>query len=162
MEIIELSQRPELMERGVDYFWRQWGNAQNFDFYSDCIRHSLNPENPLPKFYLALEDSAIIGSYALLVNDINSRQDLVPWFACLYVAPEWRGRRVGFDLQEHGIQEAGRKGFPQLYLSSDLENYYEKNGWRYFTQCYGPGGGEIKVYRRATKSNEPSGEGINR
>lgn len=132
----------------------------NFIFYKDCILHSLNATNALPKFYLALEDNQIACSYALLVNDINSRQDLVPWFACLFVEPEYRGQQLGFQLQEHGISEAQRKGYPNLYLSTDLNNYYEKNGWTYFAETYGITGSEIKVYRRATGLNPEFGKQI--
>ena len=148
MQILELSQRPDLIDAAIQYFWSKWGNDRNLIFYKDCILHALDAENPLPKFYLALENDKIVGSYALLVNDINSRQDLMPWFACLSVEPEFRGQKLGFQLQDHGIAEAGRKGYSTLYLSSDLENYYEKNGWTHYTQCYGPAGDEIKVYRR--------------
>lgn len=151
MQIIELSRQPARHEQGIDYFWRKWGSESNYNFYRDCILHSFDPENPLPKFYLAMDDEKIAGSYALLVNDINSRQDLVPWFACLFVEPEYRGQRLGFELQDHGISEAHRKGYPYLFLSSDLENYYEKNGWTYYAQTFGVTGSEIKVYRKATR-----------
>ncbi|MFK7947821.1 MAG: hypothetical protein AB8G11_09535 [Saprospiraceae bacterium] len=85
MQVVELSQRLDLMEKAVSYFWKCWGSEANFSFYNDCIQHSINPENDLPKFYIVLENEEIIASYALLINDIISRQDLVPWFACLYV-----------------------------------------------------------------------------
>ena len=151
MHIVELSERSDLIEVGIRYFWEKWGNSNNFNFYQDCALHSLEATNALPKFYLAVDGNKIAGSYALLVNDINSRQDLMPWFACLFVESDYRGRRLGFDLQNHGLAEARRKGFPNLYLSSDLENYYEKNGWTYFAQTYGVTGGEIKVYQQSTE-----------
>jgi len=151
MQIFELSQIPDRVDPAVDYFWKKWGSPTNVMFYKDCILHSLDPKNALPKFYLALDGDNIAGSYALLVNDINSRQDLMPWFACLFVEPDYRGQALGFMLQNHGITEAREKGFGQLYLSTDLENYYEKNGWTYYAKTFGVTGGEIKVYRRPTE-----------
>ncbi len=76
MQIAELSSQPHRLDDAVNYFWGCWGNTSNFDFYRYCIAHSLQAENLLPKFYLALENNSIIGSYALLVNDLVSRQDL--------------------------------------------------------------------------------------
>ncbi len=150
MEIIELSQRQDLLEEAVQYFWKCWGSESNFKFYEDCISHSLDSANKLPKFYIGLLNNEICASYALLVNDINSRQDLVPWFACLFVNPEHRNKSYAETLLQHGLNQAKTKGFDNLYLSSDLENFYERKGWDYLCQTYGVSGGDIKVYTRAT------------
>jgi len=98
----------------------------NFKFYQDCIVNSLDKKNALPKFYIVLNDNEIIASYALLTNDIISRQDLYPWLACLFVNPEHSNKGIAEQLLIHGLQETKNKGFDRLYLSSDLENFYEK------------------------------------
>ena len=85
MKIFELSEKSEKTEKAIEYFWKCWGNDSNLKFYDDCIRNSLNKEKAIPKFYIGIESDEIIGSYALLTNDIISRQDLMPWFACLFV-----------------------------------------------------------------------------
>jgi len=150
MEIKELSTREDLMEDGVDYFWSCWGSDTNYIFYRDCIMNSFESENALPKFYLCLIDNKIIGSYALLVNDIISRQDLVPWFACLHVDESHRNKGVADTLLKHGLSQAAEKGFKHLYLSSDLEGFYEKKGWKYLAEGYGVTGGDIKIYTKQT------------
>lgn len=154
MEIVELSKRPDLIEVGIEYFWKHWGSESNFDFYKDCICHSLNEENKLPKFYLGLSGSQIIASYALLTNDIISRQDLMPWFACLYVNEDHRGIGIAERLLDHGLKEANQKGFDNLYLSTDLENFYEKKGWKHYCEGFGVSGGTIKIYSRTTNANK--------
>lgn len=154
MEIIELSQNPEWTEKGINYFWKCWGNDSNFTFYEDCISHSLNATIDLPKFYLALEGDEIIGSYALLTNDLISRQDLMPWFACLFVNEEFRKKGIAEKLLAHGLDQAAKKGFNNLYLSSDLENFYERKGWRLFGHGYGVSGGQIKIYTKETHALE--------
>lgn len=152
MQIIELSQRPDLLDDAVNYFWQCRGNEKNYIFYRDAIVNSLSPEKVLPKWYLMLEQDQMIGSYALLTNDIISRQDLIPWFACLFVNPEYRNRNYAGCLLEHGLKEAARKGFTDLYLSSDLEDFYERKGWTYFAEGYGVSGGSIKIYRKKTNA----------
>jgi len=151
MQIAELSTQAQRLDAAVNYFWGCWGNDSNFDFYRDCIAHSLNAENLLPKFYLALENDAIIGSYALLVNDLVSRQDLMPWLACLHVDESYRKRGIATALLEHGLQEAGRKNFKHLYLSTDLVDFYEKRGWRVLGKVYNLFGEAFSVYTQVTR-----------
>ena len=124
------------------------GSEDNYKFYEDCMIHSTSAK--LPSFYVALEEGKIIGTYALLRNDINSRQDLCPWLACLYVDEGHRGKGIGSQLLQHGLEEAARKGYKTLYLTSDLEGYYEKYGWRNTGVAYGVGGGDIKIYEKDT------------
>jgi N-acetylglutamate synthase-like GNAT family acetyltransferase len=101
--ILELSQRKDLFDEAVGVFWKQWGNKRNYKFYQDCMFHSCQTEDEIPRFYVALQNESIIGTYALIRNDLNSRQDLYPWLACLYVDPEHRGKRMGSRLLEHAV-----------------------------------------------------------
>jgi GNAT superfamily N-acetyltransferase len=150
MEIIELLDRNALFEEAIQVFWEVWGNEDNFKFYEDCMIHSAAASSDLPRFYAAVEKEKIIGTYALLRNDINSRQDLCPWLACLFVDKEHRGKEIGSLLLNHGLKEAGKKGYKNLYLTSDLEGFYEKYGWSSNKLTYGVTGGSIKVYEKET------------
>ncbi|CAM3719568.1 GNAT family N-acetyltransferase [Marinicrinis lubricantis] len=146
---VEASQKPVFLEEIIQFFWNAWGTRDNYLFYKDCIEHSLDSSIDLPKFYLLLEDGEIIGSYALLINDLISRQDLFPWLACLYVRPEARGHRVGEQMLNHACEEAKKKGYSHLYLCSTLEGYYEKAGWNFFGNGYGVDGTHTKIYAKA-------------
>ena len=150
MEIIEISNRPDLMEKAIHYFWKCWGSDSNFKFYQDCILNSVDKDKPLPKFYIVLSNDEIIASYALITNDIISRQDLYPWFACLFVNPEYRNKGIAESLLKHGLSEAHKKGFEWLYLSTDLENFYERKGWDFFGTGFNIEDSEIKIYHKST------------
>ncbi|WP_028778917.1 GNAT family N-acetyltransferase [Shimazuella kribbensis] len=151
MEIMELSQRKDLFNEAVHAFWKQWGNEQNYKFYQDCMLHSCQTTEEIPRFYIALLNQTIIGTYALIRNDLNSRQDLFPWLACLYVSPEHRGKKIGSHLLEHATQEAYKKGYRKFYLTTDLEGYYEKYDWTHTSEAYGISGSSLKVYEKRTK-----------
>mgnify|MGYP001072009592 CR=1 FL=1 len=97
--IVNVRDHAEVLEQTVQYFWTHWGTDTNFNFYKDCIVQSCNTDSEIPRFYLAMEDEQIIGSYALLRSDLNSRQDLCPWLACLHVEPSHRGRKIGAAYQ---------------------------------------------------------------
>lgn len=145
-EIYELKEKNEYFDDAVKFFWNHWGTQNNFKFYQDCMLHSCSTENDLPRFYIALQDKSIIGTYALLRNDLISRQDLFPWLACLYVVPELRRNRIGAKLLEHAVRETSKIGLNNLYLSTDLEDYYEKSGWTHLTNGYIFNGEETKIY----------------
>lgn len=124
-----------------------WGRQENFNFYLDAISHATNSATPaLPRFYLLLHENAMIGCSALLTNDLVSRQDLMPWLACLYVAPEFRGRALGARLLAHGIEEARLLGFRSVYLFTDHAGYYEKYGWQRRDDGYNLFGERSRIY----------------
>ncbi len=150
IEIYALKDKPECFERAVKMFWDQWGTEENFNFYYNCMLHSMNADNDLPSFYFAIKNGSIIGTYALLRNDLISRQDLCPWLACLYVSSEQRGREIGSLLLNHAVQETTKKGYNKLYLATDLNGYYEKYGWRHLTDAYIFTGDMTKVYEIST------------
>jgi len=150
MKIFEISEKPEKLEKAIQYFWKCWGNDANLNFYDDCIRNSLNKEKAIPKFYIGLESDEIVGSYALLTNDLNSRQDLMPWLACLFVSKSYRNRGYAEMLLNHGLKESQLKGFSNLYLSTDLINFYEKKGWKESGKGFSVTGEEFKVYSNST------------
>lgn len=153
MKIFELSEQKEQLTPAIKYFWSCWGNEKNYPFYEDCIKHSLDVKNSLPKFYIGLQGDEIICSYALLVNDLISRQDLMPWFACLYVNEGHRNKGLAAQLLTHGLEQAAGKGFQQLYLSTDLQNFYERKGWKKQTTGLNFSGETIDIFSKPTNGS---------
>ena len=150
MKIIAVHEHPHLLDKAVQFFWEKWGTEENFTFYQDCMIHSGKTEDGIPRFYAAILDERFIGTYALIRNDLNSRQDLHPWLACLYIDPDCRGKQLGARLLDHAIKEAAKLGFKKLYLQTGLEGYYEKYGWMHRGEVYGAGGGSIPFYEKGT------------
>ncbi|TMW70371.1 GNAT family N-acetyltransferase [Alteribacter natronophilus] len=150
MDIVVLTREDERFEEAVQVFWREWGNESNYKFYKDCMIHSCMTPDDLPLFYMAVEENKIIGTAALIRNDLNSRQDLCPWLACLFVDKEHRGKQIGSQLLNYGLKLAADLGCQKLYLTSDLENYYERYGWMRNGVAYGVSGEDIKIYEKVT------------
>ena len=143
--VISVRENPEYLDRAVDYLSSKWNVA--YDVYNDCISHSITTDSPLPRWYLLLNESnRIVGCYGLITNDFNSRQDLWPWLAALYVEESERGHSLGRKMLEHGITETCRLGFDKLYLATDHIGYYEKYGFSYAGQCYGHDGEPGRLY----------------
>ncbi|QTD42538.1 GNAT family N-acetyltransferase [Sporosarcina sp. Te-1] len=150
MEIICVHEKEDRFEEFVHSFWEPWGNDTNWMFYQDCMSHSATSSGDLPSFYIAIEDEKTIGTYALLRNDLVSRQDLSPWLACLYVDPAFRGKSIGSRLLAHARREARQKGYDRLYLTTDHNRYYEKYGWTKIGTCYDLFGNPSSIYQIST------------
>jgi len=146
--ILSVRDNPEYLDRAADYFSSKWGIPR--EIYHDCIRNSLTTESPLPRWYLMLKGDEVVGSYGLITNDFNSRQDLWPWLAALYINESERGKALGALLLAHGVKEAAKLGFKNVYLITDHVNYYEKYGWQHIDNCYGADGEQSRVYTMKT------------
>ncbi len=129
LEIVNVKEYSGGIDKAVNYIHGVWGNEQNYLFYKDAIYHSSLPGKTLPKFFLLLKDKKIIGCCALITNDFISRHDLYPWLACLFVDEKERGKEYGNLLMKHAEQEAKKSNFAEIYLTTDLDGYYEKYGW---------------------------------
>ncbi|MFY0652106.1 MAG: GNAT family N-acetyltransferase [Cyclobacteriaceae bacterium] len=148
MKIELINKEGDFLKKGIEYFWKKWGNESNFNFYKDCIENSLSDDRSLPKFYLIIDENKIIGSYALLINDLISRQDLIPWFACLFVDEDYRNRGLANEIIKHSMIESRKRGFDTLYLSTELDGFYEKKGWEYHANGYTAFGDSLKIYSK--------------
>lgn len=135
------------LKTAVDYIHSKWGRADNYAFYYDAIAHSSERGKLLPRFYLMLSRDAIVGCYALLTNDLISRQDLFPWLGCLYVEQSERGKQLGNVLMQHGIKEAKALKFETLYLTTDHDGYYEKYGWQRIEDGFDFWGNSSRIYK---------------
>ncbi len=148
MDMISVRQAPELAPRAIAYFQLHWATAETLMMYEDAINRSLGASNPLPQWYLLMENNLILGCAGLITNDFISRGELYPWLCALYVEETQRGRGYGAKLIEHVAAETRRLGFPQLHLCTDLEGYYERNGFVYNGLGYHPWGEASRVYSR--------------
>lgn len=146
VRIISVRDNPEYLAQAVDYFSSKWGISK--EIYAESIGCSLTTGSPLPRWYLMLRGTEIIGSYGLITNDFNSRQDLLPWLCALYIEKAERGNNLGAILLAHGKAEATKLGFPNLHLFTDHIGYYERHGWQYIGDCYSVHGEKSRIYKK--------------
>lgn len=79
----------------IAYFQRHWATAETLIMYEDAINRSIGAANPLPQWYLLMENDRILGCAGLITNDFISRGELYPWLCALYVEETQRGRGCG-------------------------------------------------------------------
>ena len=130
----------------VAYIHSKWGSKENYPFYYDAIAHSSEPGMPLPRFYLLMKGESVAGCYALLTNDLISRQDIYPWLGCLFIEASERGNNLGALLLQHGCSQARLLGYKKVYLTTDHTGYYEKYGWQRMEDGYDFSGNISPIY----------------
>lgn len=147
MLIIEqLAKHKEYTDTVINWIWNEWGDKNNYSFFESIVKHSFSTDN-LPITFVAILDGEIVGTVGLWRSDLVSRQDLFPWLSALYVKESYRGRKIGEKLQRFLIEYCKKQGYKELFLYTDLDNYYEKTGWQRIEDGVEYSGESIKVYK---------------
>lgn len=71
-----------------------------------------------------------------------------PWLSFLFVAPAYRGHRLGKRLIDHACEAAKESGYKQVFLYTDHEGLYEKYGFSYLESRKDVWGDMSRIYMR--------------
>lgn len=137
LRICDIKDNKEYLEEVAVLTQKEWGtkNLSNEEFKLKVAKKiekitSLLDRRDYCKLLL-LDDDALVGFTSIFPTDGESRQDLTPWYATMYVKSEYRGRGYSKLLNDAILKEAKQRGFDRIYLKSELVNYYEKFGAKY-------------------------------
>jgi GNAT superfamily N-acetyltransferase len=84
----------------------------------------------IPTVVVSFADGALLGSAMLVAHDMDTRMDLSPWLAGVFVASEHRGNGFGVALVRRIIDDATALGVRRLYLyTPSTEQFYSRLGW---------------------------------
>ena len=81
--IMNLREKPQWKQKAAQWFHEKWNVP--VDAYLESIEESLNSENPVPQWYLAVKEEQIIGGIGVIENDFHDRKDLTPNVCAVYV-----------------------------------------------------------------------------
>lgn len=148
VEIVNLLDDKKYLEEVSEWIWKEWSEKKGAKKEDVLYRskHSLG-YNQVPQMYIAKYNEEVIGVVSIWRNDLTARQDLYPWMATLIIKPEYRNKGVGKKLQEKCIEECRRLKYDNLYLITELENYYEKTGWEFLEIAPEGDGSYVRVYK---------------
>ncbi|WP_315078781.1 GNAT family N-acetyltransferase [uncultured Clostridium sp.] len=147
LKIAYLADYKENTETIISWLWREFGNETNRDFFQSIIKHSCK-KNSLPLTFIALLDGELVGTVGVWRSDLMSRQDLFPWLSALYVKENYRNQGIGQKLQNFVLTYCKNAGFSEIFLYTDIDNYYEKFDWKHFEDGVEYSGDYVKIYKK--------------
>ena len=146
-KILSVRERPGIAPLFISYLQDAWSEVPGV-IYEDSVMHSFDANKPMPQWYLLMKDGEPIGCAGLVTNDFVSRMDLWPWLVALYIDPEHRSRGYAGLLIQRVVEDARDGGFENLYLTTDLEEFYERYGFRYIGDGYDVSGEPVRMFER--------------
>lgn len=131
-----LAERPDTIPVLAVWLYEQWGYFHDHDSVARRtaeLKGRLQADR-LPVSLVAFEsdepDAVPVGTASLTPDDLDSRPDLTPWLASVYVLAPCRGRGIGSALVEAAVEHARKLGIGKLYLfTEDRPAFYERLGW---------------------------------
>lgn len=116
-------------------FWRD-KPGYSVEFFEGLLRDASDPDR-IPLSLLAFVDGTPAGTVNLIHSDSETRPDLHPWLAALYVLPAFRHRSVARALYRAGANHARRLGIAEVYLGTDMPAFYERLGAELYERVSG-------------------------
>ena len=102
----------------------------------------------LPITLIALKDEQCVGTISLFEGDLDTRRDLRPWLAALYVDKNYRGQGIGEELIICVINKVEELGYHTIYLRTEhASEYYKKRKWEFVCKTKDGKGIDTEVYK---------------
>jgi GNAT superfamily N-acetyltransferase len=116
----------------VDWLYEQWGHHYNYgkEVWANRVNNRLNKEK-IPTTFVATVNDKAVGTASIIKYDLETRKDLSPWLADVYVLPGHRGKKIATKLIERVLEETKKIGISKLFLfTREAEGLYKKMNWK--------------------------------
>jgi N-acetylglutamate synthase-like GNAT family acetyltransferase len=132
MKIENLADHPEALRVLAEWQHAEWGYLRPGDTAEKRMVRLQGYANRdrIPLTVVALEEDNVLGSASLIPHDMDTRMELTPWLAGVFVGEAYRRRGIGAELVRRIMAEAGGLKVPLLYLYTvHSERFYAALGW---------------------------------
>lgn len=133
-----LADHPEWVPIIAKWHWDEWGHLDTDGSLLKWIASlaGRNNHDQIPMSFVAVENGKPIGSVTIEEHDMETRKDLTPWLAGVYIKPECRSRGVASQLIHSALETANRLEINNLYLyTHSASGLYAKLGWIELEKC---------------------------
>jgi N-acetylglutamate synthase-like GNAT family acetyltransferase len=132
MKITYLADHQDVIPLLSKWFHREWAYLypeRTEDGVTRLISERTNRDK-IPIALVAFDGKELIGTVCLKSNDMDTKPELNPWLAGLYVKESYRKNGVGSCLVKAIEQKAFEMGISRLFLyTPESEVFYSKLGW---------------------------------
>jgi predicted N-acetyltransferase YhbS len=132
MRIEYVADCPEALPIVARWQHAEWGHLRaNDSVEKRMVRLQGSPERDrIPFTVVAFDGDEVLGSASLVAHDMETRMELTPWLAGVFVGEAYRRRGIGAALVRRIMIEAGKLKVPLLYLYTvHSEKFYAALGW---------------------------------
>lgn len=133
-----IGQHPQLIPVIAQWHQDQWFNIsphlsteKRIEFYS-----TYPSKAGIPCCIIASADNHALGSASLVETDMETRNQLSPWLASVFVHPDFRQQGIATELINQCINIARTCQIARIYLfTPDQSAFYQKRGWQHLESC---------------------------
>ena len=138
MEIVPLADKKEFIAELAELHHAEWKHLNpslTLEGRAEAIAKAAEREG-IPSIFISVSGGQLVGSAALVQNDMDTKPDLSPWLAAVYVKEAFRNQGIATDLIARCEAEAARSNANAWYLYTEFAStLYEKLGWRHLERC---------------------------
>jgi GNAT superfamily N-acetyltransferase len=132
LDIIPLADKKEVIAELAQLHHEEWKHLNpslTLEGRAEAITEAAGREG-IPSIFIAVSGNQLVGSAALVENDMDTKPDLTPWLAAVYVKETFRHQGVATYLIARCEAEAARSNAKTWYLYTEFASrLYEKLGW---------------------------------
>ncbi|HEY5894726.1 MAG TPA: GNAT family N-acetyltransferase [Chthoniobacterales bacterium] len=153
MEIVDLSEKPELREILARWHGVQWRHLYQGWNAAEAMRlfELEKSEGEIPRTWIALDNERLLGSVSLILDDLPQRPKQNPWLASLLVAKSERGRGVGKRLVEALLAWSDARDIAEIFLfTENRTSFFARFGFSSVEETM-QNGHAITVMRRSKR-----------
>ena len=132
MTIEYLADHPEAVPILAQWQHAEWGHLRPGDTAEKrTVRlQGYCNRDRIPLTVVGLDEGEVLGSASLILHDMETRMELTPWLAAVFVGESYRQKGIGAELVRRITMEAGKLDIPLLYLYTvHSERFYGALGW---------------------------------
>jgi N-acetylglutamate synthase-like GNAT family acetyltransferase len=127
-----LADHPDALPTLAQWQHEEWGHFRHGDTIDKrkARLQGFCNRDRIPLTVIALDDGEVVGSASLILHDMETRMELTPWLAAVFVGEQYRRKGIGAELVRRIMAEAGKLDVPLLYLYTvHSERFYAALGW---------------------------------
>ena len=133
MKVIDLKSASQHIPQLAEWHHQAWAHLSSADASVITLIEEMNEyltDAAIPKMFICEEANQVMGSSSLITADMDSRTDLSPWLANVYVDANHRNKGLGKLLVKAVVDYAKALGLQKIYLfTADKADFYQALGW---------------------------------
>lgn len=131
IEIVTVRDRPDVIPTIALWLWSEWARhkGRSQQRVIDRLRARASMDGP-ERTWVVLDDATPAATASLVLDDLDTRPDLSPWLASVFVDPAHRGRGHAWRLVQVVEDAARAGGTDTLWLHTEhAAGLYARLGW---------------------------------